>query len=500
MNIFKILTLILQLVCLGISHAAGPYCQQDIDALVKIDKDMDHDNKLNWYDPKDGATPGDGGDWFGVIWQNGRVVEINLKYDRGLRGGSAGFGRLTYLRAISLKNNIRVNDISSFCSLNRLEKLDLFRCNIVNIDSLKGLHYLKELSLGPDNFHLYEPSPDQLQLKSKPRKNFEVLRGLINLEKLELIGCNVANTAIFSELINLKSLTLQNCNVNEVSFLRKLEKLEYVNMSRNHISDISPFDRLRNLRLLLIDDNEIVDLEPIAKLSNLERADISNNRIVSVIPLSELNALTYLDLSHNEIVDFNPLTKLSNLNTLLLSYNNIRYIPNFSPLSRLEYLHVDHNSITDISNANSLPDFTVIFLNGNSVKLSQMYDLVTRPRIMLGTQENVVFKELESSITIGQPLSFSSEVTVGRYPTFFSVFHRDGSFALPEVDYIVSEDGILSFFSTGEYRIKMINYTVCSKGRMYTMPPINSSAKFFDFENGIDEKSANVYTEYFIVR
>lgn len=500
MNIFKILTLILQFLCLGISYAAGPYCQQDMDALVEIDKDMDHDDKLNWYDPKDGATPGDGGDWFGVNWQNGRVVEINLNYDRGLRGGSAGFGRLTHLRAISLKNNFRVNDISSFCFLNQLEKLNLFRCNIVNIDSLKGLQYLKELSLGPDNFHLYEPSPGQLQLKSKPHKNFEALRGLINLEKLELIGCNVANPDAFSELINLKSLTLQNCNVVEVPFLRKLEKLEYVNMGRNRISDISPFDQLRHLRILFLEENEIVDLKPIEGLSNLERVDISHNKIASLVPLSELIALNYIDLSHNKIVDFSPLTTVPNLNILLLSYNNIRYIPNFSPLCRLEYLHLDHNNITNIPKANSLPDSTAIFLNGNSLKLSQMYNLTTRSQLVLGTQENVVFKELESPITTGQPLSFSSEVTVGGCPTFFSVFRCDGNLALEKIDYAVSEGGTLSFLSAGEYRIKMINHMVCSKGRMYTMPPIDSSARFLDFENGIDEKSASVYTEYFIVR
>lgn len=168
MNGFQRMTLIALLLCASMlaqtAFAATPYSQSDMNALIQIDTDMDVDNVLNWHDPADNSNPGDGGDWFGVVWEDGRVVSIGIpedlrgrsgKYINQLTGSSDGFRTLSEVRELHLSGPIEISmakrvgftDLGALAALEKLEVLEILGTRLTDLHDLGGLPALRNLKI-----------------------------------------------------------------------------------------------------------------------------------------------------------------------------------------------------------------------------------------------------------------------------------------------------------------------------------------------------------------
>ena len=441
----------------GIACAATPYAQGDMDALIQIDKDMDGDDKLNWYNPADGSNPGDGGDWYSVTWENGRVVAIGKRNTwpkreapHWLTGSSEGFRALTALRELWLDLPIGgsrgkrpgFTDIGSLAALEKLEVLEIIGTHLADLRSVSGLRNLKMLSVTSER-----PRATPLDITH--------LRNLTNLEKLDLLSCEITD-----------------------------------------ISSLATLTRLRNLRLDL-------------------------NRVTNVEALANLKALRTLSLGGNAIEDITPLTGLASLADLRLGGNNIRDIPSLAGLANLYELHLSSNRIHKAAGLLTAPPLMQFFLDNNHMPPSQLHLLMQRRRVEVSAQREVEIDTLLPPLTVGVAYDISSEYFVGDTVTTVSAARLDANFfhrqdqidiananSFPErfwyekkfiasgEDFSVNDNGSIVFKKPGYYALRFTNTSVYSRGLRLRVDPHSGKYVSDDAKN----KPTKVFTKFLLVK
>ena len=145
-----------------------------------------------------------------------------------------------------------------------------------------------------------------------------------NLEKLNFYRNQLTNFESLNLLSNLKRLDLDGNQLTDLKSLEGLKGLTELSLFDNQLTDLRPLEKLTNLNTLILYHNQltdVTDLRPLEKLINLRCLNIGNNQITDLRPLEKLTGLTNLDLSQNQITDLRPLEKLTKLRGLYLSNN-----------------------------------------------------------------------------------------------------------------------------------------------------------------------------------
>ena len=101
----------------------------------------------------------------------------------------------------------------------------------------------------------------------------EQVKGLPNLEKLDLGSNPFSDYTALSQMTQITSLSLWHSDIDNqelvklVSAIRNLPKLNSLSLKYNNISDVSPIAELTGLTRLVVTENPVSDVTPLAGLS-----------------------------------------------------------------------------------------------------------------------------------------------------------------------------------------------------------------------------------------
>ena len=237
--------------------------------------------------------------------------------------------------------------------------LDLGRCGLITMPNLSDMDWLETLVLSnqwwDEKQHKWKESANKYAnniLKNIPvgslptslcflyicgdeEDNWEIsnadfLKGLTNLQSLDLSHNQISNADCLSALTNLKSLNLSSNQISNADFLKGLTNLRSLGLNLNALSNWDFLKGLTNLQSLDLAFNYFRNGDFLKGLTNLQSLDLGFNGIIRNWGfLKELTNLRSLNLTECQIRDGDFLKGLTNLQSLDLSFNDISNLESF---------------------------------------------------------------------------------------------------------------------------------------------------------------------------
>jgi len=234
-------------------------------------------------------------------------------------------------------------------------------------------------------------------------KSGDFLRGLNNLEVLNISGTGITNLDFVRELPNLKVLCLRYTGVTDLSPVGTLRNLhDLVVMGCHSINNFSGLEKLEELRLfdghllvklrdisfvrnwkkieeLYIDHCKPDSLEPMRELYTLKvfsmnrhvakdkTKNISSSKAVKTLvePLEDLTNLRFLDLRSTGVSNIKPLEKLTKMSSIDLGYGNFVDLTPLAGMTEMDRLNVDEIAgVFDLSPIGDMKKLTALDISG----------------------------------------------------------------------------------------------------------------------------------------
>lgn len=174
--------------------------------------------------------------------------------------------------------------------------------------------------------------------------NLEAIATLTNLEKLELIDCDISDISPLSGLTKLVVLNLERNAINDLTPLASLTNLESLNLYNQVDNAVEQQARAEGVNFNPgYFQGYLADLSPLTSLTKLKLLDIRNNSIEDVSPLNSLTNLIKVNLSTNKITDISSLSQ-SSLPRLLELRVGDNYIPPEARVCPFEGSYAQHES------------------------------------------------------------------------------------------------------------------------------------------------------------
>ena len=250
----------------------------------------DATNGSQWRNNATWLTDAPLGDWHGVRTHQGRVVQLDLRYN-GMEGSiPLELGSLSQLEDLWLSNNHLTGQIpTELGNLSNLLTLDLGYNRLTSSipTELGNLSHLSHLNLSANDLTGRIPSE---------------FGSLTDLQRLHLSG-NDLGGQIPTELGNLSSLELLDLAANDLtgripSEFGSLTDLQRLHLSGNDLGGQIPTElgNLSSLELLDLAANDLSGLVPteLGNLGRLKRLVLANNDLAGSVP-DEFGSLTNLE-------------------------------------------------------------------------------------------------------------------------------------------------------------------------------------------------------------
>ena len=141
---------------------------------------------------------------------------------------TSSIANMTELTHLRFRHN-GVKDISVIARFVKLEWLDLHHNKITDVSALENLTKLKLLKISSN--------PVSSGLLS--------LKGLVNLEELNIHGSQTTDLSPLKGLVNLRVLDASSNNISDITALAGLNKLRQLSVRGNNILDFSPIAHMR---------------------------------------------------------------------------------------------------------------------------------------------------------------------------------------------------------------------------------------------------------------
>ncbi|MCI5166431.1 MAG: hypothetical protein D3903_10105 [Candidatus Electrothrix sp. GM3_4] len=291
---------------------------------------------------------------------------------------------LNQLQSLNLSSN-QISDISILRYLNQLQSLDLSSNQISKIQPLKYLDQLQKLNLSSNQFthtsfikdyKRYSDDFSHTGVAKTPNTVEYVDNYLLDdLSQLqELYLSNISNNKLVNfdfirKLCQLQKLDLSSNHINNIFFLKNLSNLHVLNLCNNYISNISYLKMLCKLQKLDLSSNNIISFSTVVrKMNRLQELDLNDNKIKKISGVKNLNQILKLDLSYNNINNIYPIKDLKFLQKINLSSNQINHTPNFKNLNHIEQIDLSGNQITKIASFKNSPSLKKVDYRKNYIK------------------------------------------------------------------------------------------------------------------------------------
>lgn len=221
-----------------------------------------------------------------------------------IEGGEIDYAFLKELNNVEVMTTKRngIEDLSFLAHMEKLESLNLhcvFNADFQQLENLEKLSSL-ELYVG-DNLKnieclgnlsgLSDLKLENGSLHNENLVNLEFLKGLKSLRNLSLINIEVESIKPVKEL-TLKELSLSNV-INaegglELESIGELGTLEYLCLENMALCSVEPLRKLDSLEYLMLDNVDVQDIEPLKELVRLKYLRISGNISEQVKEQAEL--------------------------------------------------------------------------------------------------------------------------------------------------------------------------------------------------------------------
>ena len=143
-------------------------------------------------------------------------------------------------------------------------------------------------------------------------KDISGIENLVNLNRINLEKNSISNIEPLKQLNNLEEVCLDNNEIKDINALENITSIESLSLSSNRIEDISILKNLKNIEKLDLGKNEITDISPLAEMQYLEYLNLSSNKINNIDKLNSLENLNSLYLEKNSVTSFSGVKGIYN--------------------------------------------------------------------------------------------------------------------------------------------------------------------------------------------
>lgn len=211
-------------------------------------------------------------------------------------------GELHFLESLSL-HFVEVYDLLPISNIKELRSLSIFSKYEVDCSPLKKLTKLTNLDLdlqsnsqlktvaGIENIQRLGL---QRRISSNEAIDLSVLKGMQNLQSLEISGFTDEELEKIPKFNNLYALSLSGYKISKLNFVIKLKKLEFLEIYGTNIKDISPAAALEELVELRILYSDIEDISSLSLNKKLERVLVSRGLKVKLSKTIQRKGLVQL--------------------------------------------------------------------------------------------------------------------------------------------------------------------------------------------------------------
>lgn len=184
-----------------------------------------------------------------------------------------------------------------------LEKLEIVICDVSSIDFLKEMPRLDDLILDVRNIRDLSP-----------------IGSCTELQRLELKGEGYDDLNFLNDLNSLKWLEIVGSGVKDIETLRQKDTIELLRIYINTLEDISAISEMENIKSLTIFSKELSDCTPLSSCTGLKYLSLSGcEKIDSLDFLDGMDGLEEIDLKGTSITNFEPLLNLKSLDEVTVS-------------------------------------------------------------------------------------------------------------------------------------------------------------------------------------
>lgn len=148
-------------------------------------------------------------------------------------------------------------------------------------------------------------------------------------------------------LKNLSYLDVSSNQLNSIYYLKKLGKLQYLNVSINNLTSLKGIDTLYELDYLDASQNKLTSLSELENLTKLTTLEVYYNQIREIGAVKKLLNLKYLGIGSNKIKSLKGIEKLKGLESIDAAVNRLRKLPDLKKHSNLSEVNFKYNCLNE---------------------------------------------------------------------------------------------------------------------------------------------------------
>ncbi|CAL6095048.1 Conserved_hypothetical protein [Hexamita inflata] len=149
----------------------------------------------------------------------------------------------------------------------------------------------------------------KLSLNSCELRNVDALKFLISLKELSLFGNSGIDITSIQFLTKLTKLYLDSCGLVNLDALRPLSQLQFLTICSNNIIYIQPLQEINELNTLYAEYNKLIDIQYIEQHPYIKKYNLSKQKQPTDGELKQANVMRDVN---NLVIELKQLQKKSN--------------------------------------------------------------------------------------------------------------------------------------------------------------------------------------------
>lgn len=239
----------------------------------------------------------------------------------------------------------------------------------------KGLELMPNIEiLGIGFTPIKDPTPvlkfkklKQLWMTNTGITNYDFLKGLPDLEGIDISQNGVSDLTFLREFPKLKSVAAAGNNLSDISVLKDLPLLESLNLEQNNISDISALTNLHNLTAVSLEQNQLQDVSALANKPHLTTLFLSGNPNLNVDTM-KTESVRELYLNGNNIQSLSFLKHNQAVTNLQMDNNQLTSLAGLEALPQIETFSANQNQISSLTLSSTQGTLQTLKLSENRLK------------------------------------------------------------------------------------------------------------------------------------
>lgn len=265
--------------------------------------------------------------------------------------------QMSKLETLKLDRAEGIKDFAPIAKITTLKVLDLTHLAFTNIDFLKPLNDLEEISF-------FQPGEAVTDISA--------LAGKTKLKRADFYAFRFSDLSPLNNATGMTFLSLYSTKVNDIAPLKGMKSLGELNLYACPITDLAPLAELTALtKLNLYFLDKVQDFSPLAKLTNMTDLDLTFTKFKSLEHLLTMPNLKRLMIWKCPIEDWSALAKLTKLEELNVADTSFSDPSLLAGMSQLKTLVIENcPKFTNLEPLKALPALESLRLRGTPVDVA----------------------------------------------------------------------------------------------------------------------------------